>query len=213
LRVRNSDDKDTIELTAEDSTARIGGKGADGNLLLMNQDEQCGIRLKAEKQGGSLYLTGKDGEGTIGLDGESGIIHSAGSDCAEDFNVSESEQIEPGTVLVVDEENTLQQSKKAYDRRVVGVVSGAGDCRPGIVLANKRSQNKTMPVALMGRVYCKVEAQYSPIEVGDLLTTSSTPGHAMKADNPVKAFGAVIGKALSPLREGEGLIPILAALQ
>jgi hypothetical protein len=51
------------------------------------------------------------------------------------------------------------------------------------------------------------------IEVGDLLTTSPTRGHAMKVDEPMKAFGAVIGKALRPLREGQGLIPILIALQ
>jgi hypothetical protein len=70
-----------------------------------------------------------------------------------------------------------------------------------------------MPIALMGKVYCKVDASYGAIEVGDLLTTSPTPGHAMKADDPMKAFGSVIGKALRPLAIGEGLIPILIALQ
>ena len=65
----------------------------------------------------------------------------------------------------------------------------------------------------MGKVYCKVDADYASIEVGDLLTTSSTPGHAMKADDPFKTFGAVIGKALRPLKAGRGLIPILVALQ
>ena len=70
-----------------------------------------------------------------------------------------------------------------------------------------------MPIALMGKVYCKVDASYGAIEVGDLLTTSPTPGHAMKADDPLKAFGAVIGKALQPLELGQGLIPILIALQ
>jgi hypothetical protein len=68
-------------------------------------------------------------------------------------------------------------------------------------------------VALVGKVYCKVDAQYGPIEVGDLLTTSPTLGHAMKASDPLKAFGAVIGKALRPLLAGQGLIPILIALQ
>jgi hypothetical protein len=66
---------------------------------------------------------------------------------------------------------------------------------------------------LLGKVYCKVDAQYSPVEVGDLLTTSPTPGYAMKAGDPVKALGAMIGKALRPLSEGQGLIPILIALQ
>jgi hypothetical protein len=70
-----------------------------------------------------------------------------------------------------------------------------------------------MPVALMGKVYCKVDARHSPIEVGDLLTTSSTPGHAMKANDAHKAFGAVLGKALRPLEQGQGIIPILVALQ
>ena len=35
----------------------------------------------------------------------------------------------------------------------------------------------------------------------------------MAALDHAKAFGAVIGKALQPLREGRGLIPILIALQ
>jgi hypothetical protein len=66
---------------------------------------------------------------------------------------------------------------------------------------------------MMGKVYCKADAQYSSIEVGDLLTTSPTPGHAMKASDPLKSFGSVIGKALRPLTAGQGLIPILIALQ
>ena len=55
-------------------------------------------------------------------------------------------------------------------------------------------------------------ALYSPIVVGDLLTTSPTPGHAMKATDPRRALGAIIGKALRPWRDGSGLIPILIAL-
>jgi hypothetical protein len=58
-----------------------------------------------------------------------------------------------------------------------------------------------------------VDASYAPIEVGDLLTTAPTPGYAMKASDPLKAFGAVIGKALCPLKAGRGLVPILIALQ
>jgi hypothetical protein len=70
-----------------------------------------------------------------------------------------------------------------------------------------------VPLALMGKVYCKVDATRVPVQVGDLLTTSSTPGHAMKATDPLRAFGAVIGKALRPFENGTGLIPILVALQ
>jgi len=70
-----------------------------------------------------------------------------------------------------------------------------------------------MPIALLGKTCCKVDTQYSPIEVGDLLTTSSTPGHAMKATDPVRAFGSIIGKALHSLNSTTGTIPILIALQ
>jgi hypothetical protein len=65
----------------------------------------------------------------------------------------------------------------------------------------------------MGKVFCKIDARYAPIEAGDLLTTSDTPGHAMKATDPMKAFGTVVGKALGSLENGTGLVPVLVALQ
>ena len=145
---------------------------------------------------------------TVGVD-----IVLANADCAEDFDIVCVEQVEPGTVMVIDQDGALRQSDRAYDKRVAGVISGAGNYKPGIVLDKQESSNIRMPVALMGKVYCKVDASYGAIEVGDLLTTSSTPGHAMRADDPMKAFGTVIGKALRPLKEGQGLIPILVSLQ
>ncbi len=66
---------------------------------------------------------------------------------------------------------------------------------------------------MLGKVYCKVDADQSTIKVGDMLTTSHTAGHAMKATNRSKAFGAVIGKALHAVKSGKRLIPILIALQ
>jgi hypothetical protein len=58
-----------------------------------------------------------------------------------------------------------------------------------------------------------VDANYSAIKVGDLLTTSPTAGHAMKATDHLQAFGSVIGKALGTKSEGQGIIPVLVALQ
>jgi hypothetical protein len=144
-----------------------------------------------------------------------GVVQSAGGDCAEEFDiaVAEMEMSGPGTVMVIEQESTLRPSQQAYDKRVAGVISGAGQCKPGFILAKRAPQENRLPIALMGKVYCKVDAQYAPIEVGDLLTTSPTPGHAMKAEDPLKAFGAVIGKALCPWEAGQGLIPILIALQ
>jgi hypothetical protein len=141
-------------------------------------------------------------------------IRLLNADCAEDFDVSEeAEEIEPGTVVVIDEEGAVKQSQQAYDKRVAGVISGAGEYRSAIILDKRGGRADRMPVALMGKVGCKVDAHYSSIEVGDLLTTSPTPGHAMKADDPLKALGSVIGKALRPLKGGQRIIPILAALQ
>jgi hypothetical protein len=142
-----------------------------------------------------------------------GDIRLTNADCAEDFDVADAAAVEPGTVMVLGEEGALHQSHQAYDKRVAGVISGAGDYKPGIVLDKQHSQPNRKPIALLGKVYCKVDASYAPIEVGDLLTTSDRPGHAMKAVDPLQAFGSVIGKALRPLQEGQGLIPILIALQ
>jgi hypothetical protein len=116
--------------------------------------------------------------------------------------------------VVIDSTGVLKQSDKPYDKRVAGVISGARDLRPGIILGRQHAHDDNrMPVALVGRVYCKVDARYASVEVGDLLTTSATPGHAMKAHDHVQSFGAVIGKALDSLQIGQGLIPILVALQ
>ena len=70
-----------------------------------------------------------------------------------------------------------------------------------------------LPVALSGRVYCWADASYGPIQPGDLLTTSDTPGHAMKVSAYERAQGAIIGKAMSSLDEGQGLILVLVTLQ
>jgi hypothetical protein len=135
------------------------------------------------------------------------------ADCAEEFAVKDVELIEPGTVMVLGEEGSLCQSTQAYDKKVAGVISGAGDFKPGLVLDKQAGSTGRLALSLMGKAYCKVDAQYAAIEVGDLLTTSPTAGHAMKANDPLRAFGATIGKALRPLAEGKGLIPILVALQ
>ncbi|MGH6801155.1 MAG: hypothetical protein ACRECZ_07050, partial [Methylocella sp.] len=109
--------------------------------------------------------------------------------------------------MALDADGHLVISHEEYDRKVAGVVSGAGNYQRGIVLGgHKASAAGEAQIALIGRAMCKVDGSFAPIEVGDLLTTFSMPGHAMKATNPDRAFGAVIGKALYPLREGRSLI-------
>ena len=139
-----------------------------------------------------------------------GDIRLVNADCAEEFEL-EADPVEPGTVVVLSDEGRLLPSEIEYDKRVAGVVSGAGECRPGLVLDS--GEGPRAAVALMGKVYCRADAGSAPIEVGDMLATSATSGHAMKATDMRLAFGAVIGKALSPLPEGRALIPVLATLQ
>src|SRR5262249_55713580 len=134
------------------------------------------------------------------------------ADCAEDFELSDN-SADPRTIVVIDDGGMLKPSTEAYDKRVAGVISGAGGYKPGIVLDRQEPSTTPRPVALMGKVYCKADAQYGSIDVGDLLTTSPTAGHAMEASDPGRAFGAVIGKALQPLPTGAGLVPILVTLQ
>lgn len=162
---------------------------------------------------GKVFLRDTNGNDSIVLDGSAGDIFLNNSDCAEEFYISDLQNAEPGTVMVLEQEGMLRQSSVEYDKKVAGVISGAGDCKPGIVLDKKPLKSNRKPVALMGKVYCKVDADTTSIEVGDLLTTSPTPGHAMKAADQYRAFGAVIGKALQSIKSGKGLIPILIALQ
>jgi hypothetical protein len=182
--------------------------------------DQLGVVGRAGDQGIGVYGTGGKYaghfQGNVKVTGDirvGGDVCLDGSDCAEDFDIAGLEAVEAGTVMVIDKEGTLRRCQDAYDKKVTRVISGAGEYKPGLILGRRPSTSQRLPLALVGKVYCKVDAQFGPIEIGDLLTTSSTPGHAMKAADPLKAFGSVIGKALRPLDAGQGMIPILIALQ
>jgi hypothetical protein len=167
---------------------------------------------------GDTGLLAKGGTVAARFEGDvevTGDVRLVNADCAEDFDVLRPDQADAGTVMVLADEGALEPSTRPYDRRVAGIVSGAGAYRPGIILdrVGPRAHPHRRPVALVGKVYCKADASSAPIEIGDLLTTSPLPGHAMKAADPARAFGAVIGKALRPLPDGQGLIPVLVALQ
>jgi len=209
--VRNGTGKNTIVLDGKAGDITLANGAGDTAIFLKGSGAD--IELGGKSQDGRVVVRNAAGKNTIILDGKEGDIVLANADCAEDFDISEQQDVAPGTVMVLDREGRLQQSDQAYDKKVAGVISGAGQCRPGLVLDRRHLRDHRRPVALMGKTYCKVDAKYSSIDVGDLLTTSATPGHAMKASDPVKAFGAVIGKALRPLKDGQGLIPILVALQ
>jgi hypothetical protein len=141
---------------------------------------------------------------------------TGGGDLAEPFDVAGAATVEPGMVVAIDPAHPgqLRLADHAYDRTVAGVVSGAGGIQPGLIL----QQEGTLvagehPVALTGRVYVWADASHGAITPGDLLTTSDTPGHAMKVNDHALAQGAILGKAMTELKEGTGLVLILISLQ
>lgn len=208
-----------------DSRSSVGvyGTSTEGRGVVGVASALAGVEGNS-KDGAGVYGTSESGIGVHGHGGRlagyfegdvevTGDIRLANADCAEDFDIHGAEVVEPGTVMVLNDEGALIPCGRAYDKRVAGVISGAGSYKPGIVLDKQPGRGNRSPVALLGKVYCKVDACTAAIEIGDLLTTSSTPGHAMKAGDAGQAFGSVIGKALRPLSEGCGLIPILITLQ
>ncbi len=123
---------------------------------------------------------------------------------------------EPGMVVCVDAASPgeLVVSTKPFDRTVAGIISGAGGVNTGLLMSQTGSlADGQYPVALTGRVWVKCDASDGAIQPGDLLTTSDVPGHAMKVTDHAKAQGAVIGKAMTPLSEGTGLVLVLVSLQ
>lgn len=141
---------------------------------------------------------------------------TGGADLAEHFDVVGAETLLPGTVVSIDPDQPgrLRVATQPYDRTVAGIVSGAGDVQPGMLMGQAGTlASGQYPVALTGRVYCRVDAAYGAIRPGDLLTTSPTTGHAMKATDAGKAQGAILGKAMTALETGQGLVLVLVSLQ
>jgi hypothetical protein len=158
-----------------------------------------------------LHVTG-DGKitGDLTVDGNIGAKYQ---DVAE--WVRTPARLAPGTVVVIDpqENNQVLPASQAYDTRVAGVVSA----QPGIILG-EAGEDKAK-VAHSGRVKVKADARFGSIETGDLLVSSSTSGYAM-ASKPVEVNGisihrpgTIVGKALEPLKEGQGEILVLLTLQ
>jgi len=198
---------------------------AGGGQALMTLDEEQGLYVrKGFIVDGPSNLRGDAtlwANATIGGDatvlGNASVCTLAirgGCDLAEPFPMAQ-EQIEKGAVVVIDEEHPgqLARSTRAYDTRVAGIVSGANGIRPGISLKQEGVLDQGENVALTGRVYVQADAAYGAIKPGDLLTTSDTPGHAMKVTDHARAQGAVLGKAMSVLDVGKGMVLVLVTLQ
>ena len=164
--------------------------------------------------GVGIYATNTAGGSAALFEGDvtvTGDIKMPGADVAEEFGTGD--DLPAGTVAVIAPDGLLAPSDRCYDTRVVGIISGAGDRVPALLLDRSVSASEARrPVAVAGKAWCLADARQVPIGVGDLLTTSDAPGHAMKVTDRLEAIGSVIGKALTPLRNGTGHVLVLVGL-
>jgi hypothetical protein len=188
------------------------GSGDQAALVARNVGAGPGIYAEAGSNGyaaifaGNLRLKSRTSGAVL-------IELGEGLDYAEGFDVRGTEGISPGAVLVIDSENPgqLTVSNRAYDRKVAGIISGAKGLGSAVRLGAGKFDRD---VALAGRVHCNVDATYGEVSPGDLLTTSPTPGHAMVAKDRIRAQGAILGKAMEGLPDGQrGQILVLVTLQ
>ncbi|MCC6322649.1 MAG: hypothetical protein IT438_14565 [Phycisphaerales bacterium] len=186
--------------------------------------------MQATRSAGSAYgdirLNPTAGDVTVAPQGTTVVrvlTITGGSDVAEPVAITPTDAIakaEPGMVMVIDRDHDgrLVPCSAEYDKTVAGVLSGANGLKPGMVLSAEGQPHAvpgegTMPLAMTGRVWVLCDAGKAPIRRGEALTTSPTPGHAMAATNDARRPGAVIGKAMTELREGKGLVLVLVNLQ
>jgi hypothetical protein len=108
-------------------------------------------------------------------------------------------EYEPGTVLIFGGEKEVTTTNLMNDTRSAGVVT----TDPAYVM-NQEQKGIKVCIALAGRVPVKVVGR---VKKGDMLTTSATPGYAVKAMDP--KLGSIIGKALEDKDYGEaGVIQV-----
>ena len=212
-----------IGVGTTDPTASLDVAGAIGSqgLIIYHKSEFRG-HIWADSGGAQkVYLrVGSDtGQGFYEFHEDGTLVCpvltiKGGADVAEPFQVS-TKDIPKGAVVVIDDENPghLKLSEQAYDTRVAGVISGANGVNPGITLNQQTLGEGGHNVALSGRVYVLADASNGRIKPGDLLTTSDTPGHAMKVSDAARARGAILGKAMTGLAEGTGMVLVLVSLQ
>ena len=193
--------------------------GGNASRLFFTVDSGGRIDFRNAAGATTISIDSDDGNGADG----NGVITTqilaitGGSDLSENFDIRALDgEVIPGMVVCIDPDRPgkLVVSRRAYDRTVAGVISGAGGVVPGMRMGQVGSvADGDHPVALTGRTYVFADASGGPIQPGDLMTTSDVPGHAMKATRHDQVTGAILGKAMTSLDSGRGLVLILIALQ
>ena len=187
--------------------------GSGGNALIASYSG--GATSSTNQNNIAIFENGTTHEARIDNTGkgyfDGGTVNS-GADVAEAFDVPGARSsYEPGDVMVISLNGTRQVEKcyEPYSRLVAGVYA----TKPGVLLTPEHIDadlSNKIPLGVIGVIPTKVCAENGPIAAGDLLVTSSTPGHAMKADLSKLQIGEAIGKALDNFNgPGTGVIEVL----
>ena len=201
LRVQESGESSYISIRS-----KVGGINENPGIEFVQDNGTAALRLVTNfnNSGDARIITDE-------------VEITGGSDLAELFEITNhEEEVEAGYLVSLDPAapGKLKISNEPYDKKVAGIVSGANGIKPGILMG----QDNTMAtgddlVTLSGRTYVRANTSNGSISIGDMITTSPIAGEAMKATSKRKSRGAVIGKAMPELEDGEGFILVLVNLQ
>ena len=215
----SGDGRGAITVSDGDGRRRMWISGT-GYTEYYNEQDQLSAFLGnwGDVPTGGMFLSDKDGNRRVefGVRGDGsayGVLNGESlSDYAEIVDIAARDGIRPGSVVAYDSAaGGLVAATTANAGRVVGVISGAGGLRPGMVIGSRADGSQDLPVAMSGLVYARVSAEGGAVEPGDLLVPSSVPGVGMRARDPATTIGSIFGKALEPWSRAaeEGLVLML----
>ncbi len=180
---------------------RFGAASDNDGAELQSFYNEGSISFAAEQQSGASPGMGSNGSFLF----SHGITTAFGAyDIAEDYPTRD-EDILPGSLVSIDPNETgfVRRTQTSNDSTILGVFSE----KPGLRLSQAETHingARPIPIALAGRVPVNVTDENGPILPGDYLTSSSTPGYAMKAIQP----GPTVGKSLEAFN-GQGTGKVL----
>jgi hypothetical protein len=180
----------TVEINNSTSTwAHAGTTGADPGAAANTRQIGTNAKYFASNILPSANATYSLGSTSLRYANIWGLASSAQyADLAEKYLADES--YSPGTVVIFGGKHEITVTTQSHDSRVAGVIS----TEPAYLMNDNESQgNLWLPVALTGRVPCRVQG---PVKKGDVLVASATAGVAEKIDKTLYEPGCVIGKSL-----------------
>jgi len=183
--------------------AKTIGAGNDTPALVLANDDASGDYVVGAVTGAGPpnFRIDRTGRGFF-----NGGYQAGGADFAEQLDLV-GENAEPGDVLVISgvADRAVELAAKPFSTAVIGIHSTEPALLGGA--PDRDEPLGGIPVAITGIVPCKVTAENGAINRGDLLVTSSVPGHAMRAGSSPPA-GTVLGKAMQTLDKGTGVIEV-----